>query len=516
MLSEGPSAGDLPVALPASPPSPILRSGRYSRRFDRISRERCCDRPGVGSRRRRCPVTPDRRRHRRRVGPARPGPSRARAPDEDTLTLAWDAATAAAAAAGVRARPTRSTRSSGAPAGRRSRKARASRSSPSALSLRASVEARSAPGSAHSGMEALAAGTDAIGAGLGTLSRSWSLPTRSAPGSGPASKPAAARGPRRSCSAPKVSAGAIGTPGHSLAAVRRPLPRRRRDRQPRSLRRAAVPRGDLPAECRACHRATSPHADGGRGRSPIPTAGSAPVAEEGAAPTRGPSSAVYAAVGDTGAAAALLGAIAELDTRRPGRGRRNRRRPHQRHARRRRRTGARRRRRREALAGGPARVRTPSCCERGANSFPAARPSRWACRPRVRCSCAAPTRCSVCSAGAASTAARSARLRRSTRTCINCGGPKLEPVALARGGSVHTYVVNHTMPAPFVAPLPIVVLDMDDGARLMLQVIGDGTDVGDWRPRSNSCCGKYAHERGVPVYGFKARPVGTRTPGVPS
>ena len=90
-------------------------------------------------------------------------------------------------------------------------------------------------------------------------------------------------------------------------------------------------------------------------------------------------------------------------------------------------------------------------------------------------------------------------------TCISCGGPKLEPVALARGGVVHTYVVNHTMPAPFVAPLPIAVLDMDDGARLMLQVVGDGTDVA-LGGRVTLVLRKYAHERGVPVYGFKAKP----------
>ena len=49
--------------------------------------------------------------------------------------------------------------------------------------------------------------------------------------------------------------------------------------------------------------------------------------------------------------------------------------------------------------------------------------------------------------------------------CINCGGPKLEPVAVALRGQVHTFVVNHTMPLPFAAPLPIAVLDMDDGSR---------------------------------------------------
>lgn len=88
--------------------------------------------------------------------------------------------------------------------------------------------------------------------------------------------------------------------------------------------------------------------------------------------------------------------------------------------------------------------------------------------------------------------------------CINCGGPKLEPVALARTGVIHTFVVNQTMPAPFVAPLPIAVLDMEDGARLMLQAIGDGTDVEIGRT-VDLVLRKYAHERGVPVYGFKAR-----------
>ncbi len=90
--------------------------------------------------------------------------------------------------------------------------------------------------------------------------------------------------------------------------------------------------------------------------------------------------------------------------------------------------------------------------------------------------------------------------------CINCGGPKLEPVAVARGGQVHTFVVNHTMPAPFVAPLPIAVLDMDDGARLMLQAIGDGKNIEIGR-RVELVLRKYAHERGVPVYGFKAKAV---------
>ena len=104
--------------------------------------------------------------------------------------------------------------------------------------------------------------------------------------------------------------------------------------------------------------------------------------------------------------------------------------------------------------------------------------------------------------------------------CVDCGTistpPSIHPHCIAAAArsssrcrspaaaSVHTFVVNHTMPAPFVAPLPIAVLDLDDGARLMLQVVGDGTDV-EIGAAVELVLRKYAHERGVPVYGFKAR-----------
>jgi 3-hydroxy-3-methylglutaryl CoA synthase len=90
-------------------------------------------------------------------------------------------------------------------------------------------------------------------------------------------------------------------------------------------------------------------------------------------------------------------------------------------------------------------------------------------------------------------------------TCIACGGPKLESVSLARHGVVHTFVINQTMPAPFVAPLPIAVIDLDDGARIMLQVVGDGIDLAI-DTEVDLVLRRYAHERGVPVYGYKAQP----------
>jgi hydroxymethylglutaryl-CoA synthase len=92
--------------------------------------------------------------------------------------------------------------------------------------------------------------------------------------------------------------------------------------------------------------------------------------------------------------------------------------------------------------------------------------------------------------------------------CIACGATKLEPVPLARRGTVHTYVVNQTMPPPFVAPLPIAVVDLEDGSRIMLQAVGDGADLAIGTT-VELVLRRYAHERGVPVYGWKARAVAT-------
>jgi uncharacterized OB-fold protein len=94
-------------------------------------------------------------------------------------------------------------------------------------------------------------------------------------------------------------------------------------------------------------------------------------------------------------------------------------------------------------------------------------------------------------------------------TCIACGGLKLEEVELPRTGRVHTFVVNHTMPAPFLAPLPLVVVDLDDGPRLMVQGVSDDASelaIGD---RVELVLKRYAFERGVPIYGYKAQRVTT-------
>lgn len=93
--------------------------------------------------------------------------------------------------------------------------------------------------------------------------------------------------------------------------------------------------------------------------------------------------------------------------------------------------------------------------------------------------------------------------------CFACGADKFTEVSLSRSGTVVTYVVNHTMPAPFVAPLPLAVVDLDDGARVMLQVTGgapaaEALAIGD---KVRLVLRRYAVERGVPVYGYKVERV---------
>ena len=89
-------------------------------------------------------------------------------------------------------------------------------------------------------------------------------------------------------------------------------------------------------------------------------------------------------------------------------------------------------------------------------------------------------------------------------TCIGCGGSKLEVVPLARRGRVETFVVNQTMPPPFQAPLPLVIIDLTDGARLMVQ--GSPADAADLAVGDEVTLSlrRYALERGIPVYGYKA------------
>jgi hydroxymethylglutaryl-CoA synthase len=90
-------------------------------------------------------------------------------------------------------------------------------------------------------------------------------------------------------------------------------------------------------------------------------------------------------------------------------------------------------------------------------------------------------------------------------SCLECGSDKMEIIPLATEGTIHTYAVNQAMPAPFIAPLPILIVDLDDGARVQVQgLTADEPAVG---ARVRLVLRRLATERGAPLYGHKARVV---------
>jgi hydroxymethylglutaryl-CoA synthase len=421
------------------------------------------------------------------------------APDEDTLTLAWEAATTALSAAGVEASAV------DAIFWGTSRPPFAEGPNlpflAAAIGLPTEVGGALLAGSAHSGMEALLAGADAIAAGSAQIA----LVVVS-----DALRPGLGTGFEARCGA-GAAAVVLATSGTGALGARlshsRPLVDRYRgdgETDNRDLYDARLFREEmfLPSLEAVTHGIASdaitawslPDPDGRLGAVIAKNVGSVPAA----------SAAVYTSLGDTGAAAALLGALAAMDT-----------------------AGT-------VAIVGTGGGRTSAVLVEVESAVPGARavadaldgghPATYASLLRARgqlvpggetIPMGVPPESALFARGAdemlgllggrcvdCGTISTPPTIH---PTCINCGGPKLEPVALARGGTIHTYVINQTMPAPFVAPLPIAVLDMDDGARLMLQVVGDGTDVQIGR-RVDLILRKYAHERGVPVYGFKARP----------
>ena len=428
------------------------------------------------------------------------------APDEDTLTLAWDAATAALHAAGVESGEVDAIfwGTSRPPFAEGPSLAFLA----AALGLAPSVGGALLAGSAHAGMEALTAGADAIAAGSARIA----LVVAS-----DALRPGLGTGFEARCGA-GAAAVVLARDGPASLATRvshtRPLVDRYRgdgEVDNRDLYDARLFREEifLPSVETVVRELASndvrawslPDPDGRLGAVVAKKAGTASAS----------SAAVYKQLGDSGAAAALLGAIGAMDT-----------------------AGA------VAIVGtGGGRTTAvlvdvaapvPGAAD-VASALAGGRPASYADMLRSRgqlvpggetIPMGVPPESALFARGAdemlgllggrcvdCGTISTPPSIH---PTCIGCGGPKLEPVQLARGGTIQTYVINHTMPAPFVAPLPIAVLDMEDGARLMLQVVGDGTDVAIGG-RVRLVLRKYAHERGVPVYGFKAKPVTEGRPG---
>jgi hydroxymethylglutaryl-CoA synthase len=423
------------------------------------------------------------------------------APDEDTLTLAWEAGTRALDAAGIEPAAVDglwwgTTRPPFAEGPSHAFLA-------GALGLSEESGGALSAGSTHSGIDALTAAADAIGAGSARVALVIASDAlRAGPGTG-----AEARSGAGAAAIVLTADGGAASIGARLTRHLPVVDRYRGDAEPetRDLYDGRLFREEifLPLTSAVIEQLAALDPRAWSLPDPDGRLGALLAKQTGAGAP--PSSAVYAELGDTGAAAALLGAIGALDASgtigivgygggrataiavhadRPVPG---------------------------AAAGAPAQSEgaeigyTEALRARGqlvasGETIPMGVPPESAMFVRGAAEMLGLLggRCVDC--GTISTPPSI------HPHCIACGGPKLEPVALARSGTVHTYVVNHTMPAPFVAPLPLAVLDLDDGARLMLQVVGNGEGLAIGS-KMRLVLRRYAYERGVPVYGFKAKQV---------
>lgn len=91
-------------------------------------------------------------------------------------------------------------------------------------------------------------------------------------------------------------------------------------------------------------------------------------------------------------------------------------------------------------------------------------------------------------------------------SCPGCGGDKFDVSPLPKSGTVQTFVINQTMPAPFEAPLPLVVVDLTDGSRIQLQGADDGAELAVGS-QVELVRRRYTIERGVPIYGWKVKTI---------
>jgi 3-hydroxy-3-methylglutaryl CoA synthase/uncharacterized OB-fold protein len=427
-------------------------------------------------------------------------------PDEDALTLGWAAAEAALAAAGLSpddvgglwwgtARPPLPEGPSWAYLA-------------TAIGLSQGVAGLLAGGSTHAGLDALGAAWDALAAGA--VERALVVASD-------ALVPGEATGAERSTGAGAVAL-LLARPGRGEAAGRlvrragvvRPLldryrgegqdgtgdpydPRLFRDRELLPLAKAAAAAlGAVPEGARW----SVPDPDGRLGRSVAKAAGAAEVASDG----------VQSQVGDSGSAAPFLGAVRAMTSGGPicllGVG------------------GGRATAVLIELDGAlPGAAEAAAALEGGDRGT---KPVSYAAVLRARgqlVPASDPIPMGVPPGSAAFVRGGTELLALQGRRCPSCGTlavpPSIHPVCptcgtlggeivgLARAGRVHTFVVNHTMPAPFEAPLPLAVVDLDDGARVMLQGLPEDAAAMAVGDRVRLELRRYATERGAPVYGFK-------------
>ncbi len=94
------------------------------------------------------------------------------------------------------------------------------------------------------------------------------------------------------------------------------------------------------------------------------------------------------------------------------------------------------------------------------------------------------------------------------KICVRCGGTDFDRVTLSRTGKVHTYCLSLYVPPPLVGPQALIIGDLDDGNRyraLGTEILtSDDVEID---MRVELVMRRIVTDEGIPVYGNVFRPV---------
>lgn len=93
------------------------------------------------------------------------------------------------------------------------------------------------------------------------------------------------------------------------------------------------------------------------------------------------------------------------------------------------------------------------------------------------------------------------------KICIECGGTEFEEVPISRRGKIVTYVICHLTPKGIEAPVPLAIVETEDGAKLTGFVTEYEPDEVKVNMSVESVFRRIGEQNGRINYGFKFRPL---------
>jgi hypothetical protein len=92
--------------------------------------------------------------------------------------------------------------------------------------------------------------------------------------------------------------------------------------------------------------------------------------------------------------------------------------------------------------------------------------------------------------------------------CIKCGSAEgFEEHKISRKGKLVTFTVEHVMPPGFETPTIMAIVDMEDGARLMVSMTQTKPEEVRIDMPVELVFRRFGEAEGLLTYGFRAKPI---------